>query len=164
MLKTTPNKVLLKKNTHDTFAQSQMWVPHRRIQDANGACIPMGLKPVSDGRRVNSNDTSGSRGRGRCGDRRVEGGGVWRGVRLGKVITDVSNRQSYLPCKSAFVNATFEGGKTKQNKKKNIGKKKRQSIAAVSKTPQRQSHPVPTKDARGGGRASVTCSVKFSTI
>lgn len=82
MLKTTPNKVLLKKthtHTHDTFAQSQMRVPHRRIQDANGACILMGLKPVADGRWVNSNDTSGSRGRGRCGVRRVEGGGVWKG-------------------------------------------------------------------------------------
>lgn len=58
-----------------------------------------------------------------------------------------SNTKSYLPCKSAFVNATFVGEK----KAKKIGKKRRQSIAAVSETAQFQRRR--SLKRHGGGEA-----------
>lgn len=88
----------------------------------------MGLDPCLDDRWAKSNDTSGSKARGQIVRRQVEGGGVGEGE-LVKGITDVSNTKSYLPCKSAFVNATFVDEKRKKN-----WKEKEQSIAAVSET------------------------------
>lgn len=120
----------------------------------------MGLNRCSDGRWVSSNQTPGSRAR----ERRPPGGRGWclRGGGVGgwgKGITHVSNRQSYLPCKSAFVNATFVSKKIKKN-----GKKKRQSIAAVSKTPQCQRCRSPKRHEGGEDREangnSKTCSAR----
>lgn len=69
------------------------------------------------------------------------------GLGWAKASQTFSNTTSYLPCKSAFVNATFVSEKRKKN-----GKKRRQSIAAVSETAQLQRRRSPKRHEGKGGR------------
>lgn len=80
----------------------------------------MGLNPCSHGRWAKSNETLAQ---GHV--ERAEGVG-WEEVVLGggwtKASQMFSNTKSYLPCKSAFVNATFVGEKKKKKLERKGGK------------------------------------------